>query len=128
MRDLFPEDGPDPRDPRMIFRIHPRDAAVTRPRRVMHARDDHAEGAAVCGRHSPAPLPRLDLRSRYREFLRCPQFIFPPPHSSLKDYPPRGGIPTIKTEGRKRGRGGEEERKRGREDDAQMRRPEYEGI
>jgi len=48
-RDLFPEDGPasDPRDPRMIFRIHPRDAAVTRPRRVKHARDDHAQGSGT---------------------------------------------------------------------------------
>ena len=32
----------------------------------------------------------------YREFLRWPEFIFPPPHPSLKDLPPRGVIPTIK--------------------------------
>ena len=60
-------DRPDPRDPRMIFRIHPRDTSHTtipRPRRVMHARDDHAGRAAVCGRHSQAPSPRLDLRRR----------------------------------------------------------------
>ena len=48
----------------MLFRIHPRDAAVTRPRRVMHARDDHAGRAAVRGRGSQAPSPRLDLRGR----------------------------------------------------------------
>jgi len=41
------------------------DAAVTRPRRVKHARDDHAGRAAVRGRHSQAPSPRLNLRSRY---------------------------------------------------------------
>ena len=48
----------------MIFRIHPRDAAVTRPLRVKHARDDHAGRAAVRGRGSQAPSPRLDLRGR----------------------------------------------------------------
>ena len=63
-RGLFPEDGTDPRVPRMIFRIHPRDAVVTRPRRVKHARDDHAGRAAVRGRGSQAPSPRLNFRGR----------------------------------------------------------------
>ena len=48
----------------MIFRIHPRDAAVTRPRRVKQARDDHAGRAAVRGRGSQAPSPRLNFRGR----------------------------------------------------------------
>ena len=49
----------------MIFRNQARDSPFRRLHTGNDARDDHAGRAAVRGRGSQAPWPRLDLRSRY---------------------------------------------------------------